>query len=85
MDKRSFISDLRTKKADAQGRTAAILADSRGRAMTSAEIAILADRHQEIEALSERIAELEEHVRADEAAKEIERRYAPPAGWNPGR
>jgi transposase len=81
MDKRSLISDLRTKKADAQGRTAAMLANSRGRAMTSAETAILADRLQEIEALGERIAELEEQVRAHEAAVEIERRYAPPVGW----
>jgi cell division protein FtsB len=45
--------------------------------MTASESAILADQYQEVEELSERVAELEEQVRVDEAAAEVARRYAP--------
>jgi hypothetical protein len=77
MDKRSMTLSLRAARDDHESRIAAILADSRGRTLTAAESVILADQYQEVDELSERIAELEEQVRADEAAAEVARRYAP--------
>jgi HK97 family phage major capsid protein len=82
MDKRSLIADLVAKRSAERTKLDGILGEARGAdsGMTDEQRAAFDAGETEIRALDERIAELDAQVRADEAAKEIEKRYAPKAG-----
>jgi HK97 family phage major capsid protein len=83
MDKRSLISDLVAKRSAERTKLDALLGEAR-----SAEAADLTDEQRsafdagetEIRALDDRIKELDEQVRADDAAADMAKRYAPKVG-----
>ncbi|MFF1597686.1 phage major capsid protein [Streptomyces mirabilis] len=79
MDKRSMISDLVTKRSAERDKLDGILGEARGadNAMTDEQRAAFDAGETEIRELDERIAELDAQVRADEAAAEMAKRYAP--------
>ncbi|MFD4626480.1 phage major capsid protein [Streptomyces sp. NPDC058475] len=82
MNKRDMIDDLRIKRDDEKHALDAILdrAKREKRSVLSAGESTLFERHEaEVIAFDERIDELEEQVRADEAARTMEARYAPGA------
>jgi HK97 family phage major capsid protein len=83
MDKRSLIADLVAKRSVERTKLDGILGEARGTGsgdLTEDQRSAFDAGETEIRALDERIAELDAQVRADEAAKEIEKRYAPKAG-----
>ncbi|MFE0383328.1 phage major capsid protein [Streptomyces bungoensis] len=81
MDRRSLIEQLRARRTDEHAALDAILDKAkRGkRGLTSGESTLFDKGEAEIRALDERIAELEEQQRADDAASEMSRRFAPGA------
>jgi HK97 family phage major capsid protein len=82
MDKRSMIADLATKRSAERAKLDALLDEARGgdQVFTEDQRAAFDAGEAEIKALDERMAELDAQVRADEAAAELQRKYAPKAG-----
>lgn len=81
MNKRDMIDDLLIKRDDSK-RSMDFILDrvKRGNRAFSASERQLFDKHEaEVKALDERVDELSEQVRADEAAAETARKYAPGA------
>ncbi|MGW3629558.1 phage major capsid protein [Streptomyces sp. NPDC005122] len=81
MSKRDIIEDLRTSRADTKSRMDAILAHATGgsRGLSATESFRVNSHAKEMAELDERIEELSEQVRADEASAEVFRRFAPGA------
>ncbi|MDX2590990.1 phage major capsid protein [Streptomyces sp. WI03-4A] len=81
MDKRSLIADLVSKRSAEREKLDGILSEARGadNALTDEQRASFDAGEAEIRSLDERIAELDAQVRADEAAAEMAKRYAPKA------
>jgi HK97 family phage major capsid protein len=82
MDKRSMIADLATKRSAERAKLDALLDEARGgdQVFTEEQRAAFDAGEAEIKALDERMAELDAQVRADEAAAELQRKYAPKPG-----
>jgi HK97 family phage major capsid protein len=80
MDKRSLIANLVAKRAEERGKLDALLESaktSEARALSEDDKAKFDAGESEIRALDERVAELDAAVRADEAAADMAKRYAP--------
>lgn len=79
MDKRSLISDLVAKRSAKRDELDGILTEARGAegGMTDEQRTAFDAGEAEVRALDERIKELDEQVRADDAAAEMAKRYAP--------
>lgn len=80
MDKRSLIASLVAKRAEERGKLDALLESaktSEARALSEEDKAKFDAGESEIRALDERVAELDAAVRADEAAADMAKRYAP--------
>jgi HK97 family phage major capsid protein len=80
MDKRSLIAKLVAKRAEERGKLDALLESaktSEARALSEDDKAKFDAGESEIRALDERVAELDAAVRADEAAADMAKRYAP--------
>jgi HK97 family phage major capsid protein len=79
MDKRALIAELVAKRAAQRSTLDGILNEARSAegGMTDEQRAAFDAGETEIRALDERIAELDAQVRADEAAAEMAKRYAP--------
>lgn len=77
MDKRSMIADLLAKRSEKSAALAALVdtAKTEARALTDAESGTFDAAETEIRALDARVAELDEQVRADDAAAEMQKRY----------
>jgi HK97 family phage major capsid protein len=82
MDKRAMIADLMAKRAakraELDGLLTAVEAREEGkRELTDEERSAFEAGESEVRAFDERVAELDAQVRADEAAAEMAKRYAP--------
>ncbi|MGK4582019.1 phage major capsid protein [Kitasatospora sp. HPMI-4] len=84
MDKREMIRDLRAKREISRDSLKRIIerAKVENRSLTPAEGRIFDTTEADIRAFDDRIEELDEQVRADEAAAPMQRKYAPIAGVN---
>ncbi|MFD5519094.1 phage major capsid protein [Streptomyces sp. NPDC127066] len=82
MDKRSVIADLRARFDDERRALDRILSGAKGGSLTTGQRSLFDQHEQEATAFKERIEELEEQVRADEAAAPMALRYAPGASAN---
>jgi HK97 family phage major capsid protein len=83
MDKRSLIADLVAKRSAERAKLDTLIGEARGAdagSLTDGQRAAFDAGETEIRELDERIAELDGQVRADEAAAEVAKRYAPKAG-----
>jgi HK97 family phage major capsid protein len=82
VDKRSLISDLVAKRSAERTKLDALLGEARSAeaGMTDEQRAEFDKGEAEIRSLDERVAELDAQVRADDAAAEMAKRYAPKAG-----
>ncbi|MEW2302570.1 phage major capsid protein [Streptomyces sp. NPDC006655] len=82
MDKRALIAELVAKRSAERDKLDGILSEARGAdsALTDEQRSAFDAGEAEIRALDERIAELDAQVRADEAAAEMAKRYAPKPG-----
>ncbi|WP_329565389.1 phage major capsid protein [Kitasatospora sp. NBC_01266] len=79
-----MIADLRAKREESRDALERILgrAQSGNRSLTPAEARNFDTREAEIRAIDDRIEELDEQVRAADAAAPMQRQYAPSAGVN---
>jgi HK97 family phage major capsid protein len=83
MDKRSLISDLVAKRSAERTKLDALLGEARSAegGMTDEQRAEFDKGEAEIRSLDERVSELDAQVRADDAAADMAKRYAPkPSG-----
>jgi len=83
MDKRKLIADLVAKRSAKRAELDGILAEARsaeGGSLTDEQRTAFDAGESEIRALDARVTELDEQVRADEAAAEMAKRYAPKPG-----
>jgi HK97 family phage major capsid protein len=84
MDKRDMIEDLRIKRDDSKSRMTALLdgATKENRGLNASEAFRVNNLAKDVAAFDERIEELTEQVRMDDAARSMEARYAPAARRN---
>jgi len=82
VDKRSLIADLVAKRSAERDKLDALLESAKGeaRGLSETDKEAFDKGEAEVRALDERISELDAQVRADEAAAEMAKRYAPKAG-----
>jgi HK97 family phage major capsid protein len=78
MDKRSMIADLLAKRSEKSAALTALVdtAKTEARALTDVESGAFDAAETEIRELDARVKELDEQVRADDAASEMQKRYA---------
>jgi HK97 family phage major capsid protein len=79
MDKRSLIADLVAKRSAERTKLDGILSEARGadNVLSDEQRSAFDAGEAEVRALDERISELDAQVRADDAAAEMAKRYAP--------